>query len=204
MIGLNIRDLISGLYPDLGEKYNSSQYKLSKQIIGRKLELNLTQLQMSYLMKMSFDKYLEMEKGSTEIPVSEYEIALESLSNISDEELNAYSYLSEGPVQYPNFVFKISDIEDFDFKFNIEIKDLKSIDIRYGESLSAFETKESELKKILKSHVDEEELVPVKESRSEHKVSIINSKKINYTQLDFETIKVIKDNATKNVLLESA
>ena len=117
MIGLNIRDLISGLYPDLGEKYNSSQYKLSKQIIGRKLELNLTQLQMSYLMKMSFDKYLEMEKGSTEIPVSEYEIALESLSNISDEELNAYSYLSEGPVQYPNFVFKISDIEDFDFKF---------------------------------------------------------------------------------------
>lgn len=204
MIGLNIRDLISGLYPDLGEKYNSSQYKLSKQIIGRKLELNLTQLQMSYLMKMSFDKYLEMEKGSTEIPVSEYEIALESLSNISDEELNAYSYLSEGPVQYPNFVFKISDIEDFDFKFNIEIKDLKSIDIRYGESLSAFETKESELKKILKSHVDEEELVPVKESRSEHKVSIINSKKINYTQLNFETIKVIKDNATKNVLLESA
>ena len=204
MIGLNIRDLISGLYPDLGEIYNSSQYKLSKQIIGRKLELNLTQLQMSYLMKMSFDKYLEMEKGSTEIPVSEYEIALESLSNISDEELNAYSYLSEGPVQYPNFVFKISDIEDFDFKFNIEIKDLKSIDIRYGESLSAFETKESELKKILKSHVDEEELVPVKESRSEHKVSIINSKKINYTQLNFETIKVIKDNATKNVLLESA
>lgn len=204
MIGLNIHDLISGLYPDLGEKYNSSQYKLSEKIIGKKLELKLTQLQMSYLMNISFDKYLEMEKGSTDIPVSDYELALNSLSNISAEELSANSHLPEGPVQYPDFVFKISDIEDFDFKFNIEIKDLKSIDIKYGKGLSSFETKQSELKKILKSHVDEEELVSVKESRSEHKVSIINSKKINYTQLNFETIKVIKDNAAKNVLLESA
>lgn len=204
MIGLNIHDLISGLYPDLGEKYNSSQYKLSEKIIGKKLELKLTQLQMAYLMNITFDKYLEMEKGSTDIPVSDYELALKLLSDTSTEELNANSHLPKGPVQYPNFVFKISDVEDFDFKFNIEFKDLKSINIRYGKGLSSFETKQSELKKILKSHVDEEELVTVKESRSEHKVSIINSKKINYTQLNFETIKVIEDINAENVLLESA
>lgn len=84
---MNLTEFISNLYPDLSEKYNSYQYRLSEEIISKKLKLKLTQMEMSNLIGTSFDKYLEMEDGSINIEVSYYQSVLDKLKEYEKTDL---------------------------------------------------------------------------------------------------------------------
>jgi hypothetical protein len=65
----------------LDKKYKSRHYELSTLFIKKKLDLKISQYKMSQLMGLSLNNYLEMEFGSTEIPVKDYEEALKNLEN---------------------------------------------------------------------------------------------------------------------------
>ncbi|MGR9527304.1 hypothetical protein ACSS31_26840 (plasmid) [Priestia megaterium] len=54
---MNLRDMITDLYPELGEKYASEQYKLSQEIIEKKLQLKICQTQMAFLMGVPFNTW---------------------------------------------------------------------------------------------------------------------------------------------------
>lgn len=72
--------MLADLHPELKKKYDSKQYLLAQKIIGRKLALKINQSKMASLMALSYEKYLEMESGSVDISVEDYEMALEKIT----------------------------------------------------------------------------------------------------------------------------
>lgn len=72
--------MLADFHPELKKKYDSKQYLLAQKIIGRKLALKINQSKMASLMALSYEKYLEMESGSVDISVEDYEMALEKIT----------------------------------------------------------------------------------------------------------------------------
>lgn len=128
---MNLTEFISNLYPDLSEKYNSDQYRLSEEIISKKLKLKLTQMEMSNLIGISFDKYLEMEDGSINIEVSHYQSVLDKLKEYEklESELDLDSNLNI--IKYHNFIFKIYKLDRIYIDENIFNDNIQSFDLKY-------------------------------------------------------------------------
>ena len=76
---MNIRELIFEIHPDLKEKYESEQYRLSNEIIKKKLQKNISQIEMANLMGLTLNDYLEMESGSLSFSPEYYQLVLDRL-----------------------------------------------------------------------------------------------------------------------------
>ena len=83
---MNITDMIGELYPDLKEKMESEQYRLSEILLSHRMKLNIDQQDMANRMGIQLESYLKLEYADVSIPVETYQLALDSLSLSKDEQ----------------------------------------------------------------------------------------------------------------------
>lgn len=208
---MNFKELISEL--GLEAKYQSRQYELSKIFIEQKLALKVPQTTMALLMEVSFDKYLEMEKGSIEIPENVYEEALKKLK--SKQGSNFDTSISKDLVKYSEFVFKSKDfneilegspLNDTDTSnLSIEIKDIQTF--QYNKEHLALESNEQASMNLMKYGYDISEdihVAKVTESPSNNYKELFTENKFKGIKLNV-VVKISNEKSVDNALwLEEA
>lgn len=83
---MNLKDMIGELYPDLKEKMESEQYRLSEILLSHRMKLNIDQQDMANRMGIQLESYLKLEYADVSIPVETYQLALDSISLPKDEQ----------------------------------------------------------------------------------------------------------------------
>lgn len=101
---MNFRKMLADFHPELKEKYASRQYELAQKIIAKKIALKVSQPVLAFFMGVSYDKYLDMESGSINVPVEDYELALENVENLVRTETEPK--FIETISKYPSFAMK--------------------------------------------------------------------------------------------------
>lgn len=109
--------MLAEIHPKLNEKYKSKQYSLAQKIISKKLSLKVSQRALSSLMGLPYSKYLQMESGSIEIPIEDYEMALKKVEKLDRNTLKP-TYLipayTDKISEYPTYKINIDNEETID------------------------------------------------------------------------------------------
>lgn len=103
---MNFRKMLADFHPELKEKYASRQYELAQKIIAKKLTLKVSQPVLAFFMGVSYDRYLDMESGSVNVPVKDYELALEKVENLIRTETEPE--FIEAIYKFPSFAMRQS------------------------------------------------------------------------------------------------
>lgn len=77
---VNIKAMVCERYPDIKEKLESEQYRLSQILLSHRMKLHLDQQEMASYLGIQLESYLKLEYADLSIPVETYKKALESIN----------------------------------------------------------------------------------------------------------------------------